>query len=97
MSNFPLPEGYSRNVYRPNRKADRVIGEREVVRMLRAALKNGYDLQEICEAIATAGMGCKKPNCDRLKKLVDDYLDAFQDMKEHVGLLDEFFNDLWPF
>lgn len=94
---FPLPEGTTRTVVRPNREPNRVVGQAEVLRMLRAALKNGYQLQEICEAIATAGMGCKKPNCDRIKRIIDDYTEAMADTREAIGILDEFFKDLWPF
>ena len=94
-SNFPLPEGYCRQVCRA-KGASRPITPSVAVRMVRAALNNGYTQEEVCEAIAKAGLSCKRVHCDRAKQIIDTWLEISLDMKEHTGFLDDFLKDLLP-
>ena len=93
---FPLPEGTRRTVYRPDRTPNRVTSAGDAARMVRAALRNGYTPEEVCEAIAKAGQITCKPPCEELKREIDDWLRTFGELKSRTAILNEFIEDLLP-
>lgn len=95
---FPLPPG-CRNVCRPQRRRVRHFTLRSLVRIVQSLLRTGNTADEICETMMLfpeLANHCK-PDCDELKAMVDEWLREFEAARESVGMLDDFFNDLWPF
>lgn len=95
---FPLPAG-CRNVCRPKRTKVRHFTIRALVRVVESLFANGVGADEVCSAMMLFPQLAKhcKPDCGELREIVDGWLREFEAVKEHIGILDEFFNDLWPF
>lgn len=97
MANFPLPEGYSRTVYRPNRTPDRRADLGAVVRFVKAALRQGVAAEAICHAVSEVeGMEECGPDCEKAKKIVADFLEWHndQDIVYAVDLIRELMADI---
>jgi len=59
---FPLPDGYCRNVCRPNRKFPRRFKLSDAVRIAVAAVENGEDACVLARAVRAA-VGCTNEKC----------------------------------
>lgn len=72
---FPLPSGICRKVCRPARSTPRLIGQADVVRLARAAVRHGADPCALSRAVRRA-MGCC---CDDVLRSIDDGVQAIME------------------